>query len=295
MNINRRHLLLGMAAAAAPLPGLAQVQQAVLPLRTPGLDHLDVMVPDVETTTKFYMGLLRTELHAQAFRGGYRYFVLFNPLNERREVGYLAVGDSGGRGSYIGHFCTSVYDWRRDSVAIEQGMRAQFAAAGFGEFPGSAGFGGLYRDPDDIEVQFLPAPDTLVTVAEPSQLVPWHQGLVTPHGVQSVLLRVSNLERALVWYGELYGEPAWTPDRSRTYFEFPASQTRLYLEQARYEYGQQPGIALFGIKVDPFDRAQVSAGVAALGGTVLPVPGNDTLLRIQDPDGNIVQLHPQSA
>src|SRR5690554_90388 len=100
MNINRRSLLWSMAALSAPLPRFALAQDAVLPLRTPGLDHLDVMVPDVEATTKFYMGLFNTELHAQAFRGAYRYFVLLNPLTESREVGYIAVGDSSGRGSY---------------------------------------------------------------------------------------------------------------------------------------------------------------------------------------------------
>lgn len=292
MNFNRRSVLLSMAAAAAPLSSFTLAQDAVLPLRTPGLDHLDVIVPDVEATTKFYMGLFKTELHAQAFRGAFRYFVLLNPLTESREVGYLAVGASAGRGSYIGHFCTSVYDWRRDGEAIMKGMGEQFAAAGFGEFPGSNGFGALFTDPDGIEIQYLPAPDTLVTAAEPSQLVPWHQGLVTPHGVQSVLLRVSNIERALDWYSVLYGTPAWTPDKSRAYFEFPVSQTRLYLEQASYEYGQEPGIALFGIKVEAFDKAAVSKAVEALGGTVLPVPGNNQLLRIRDPDGNVVQLHP---
>lgn len=292
MNFKRRSVLWSMAALAAPLPPFALAQDAVLPLRTPGLDHLDVMVPDVEATSRFYMGLFKTELHAQAFRGGFRYFVLFNPLTESREVGYVAVGDSFGRGSYIGHFCTSVYDWRRDSEAIMQGMAEQFAAGGFGEFPGSTGFGGVFRDPDGTEIQFLPAPDTLVTVAEPSDLVPWHQGMVTPHGVQSMLVRVSNLERALDWYSVLYGAPSWTPDRSRAYFEFEASQTRLYLEQARYEYGQEPGIVLFGIRVEPFDKAKVSEGVIALGGSILPVPENPDLLRIRDIDGNIVQLHP---
>jgi len=292
MNVNRRNVLLGMAAMAAPVSPFALAQGSVLPLRTPGLDHLDVIVPDVEATTRFYMGLFNTELHAQEFRGGYRYFVLLSPLEQDREVGYIAVGASNGRGSYIGHFCTSVYDWRRDGEAIMTELGEQFAAGGFGEFPGSRGFGALFSDPDGIEIQFLPAPDTLVTAANPSQLVPWHQGLVTPHGVQSVLLRVRDLDRALDWYGILYGSHAWTPDRSRAYFEFPDSGTRLYLEQARYEFGQEPGIVLFGIKVDPFDKAAVSAGVEAIGGTILPVPGNDQLLRIQDPDGNIVQLHP---
>jgi catechol 2,3-dioxygenase-like lactoylglutathione lyase family enzyme len=292
MEFNRRQLLLGMAALAAPLSTFTQAQGNLLPVRTPGLDHLDVIVPDVEATTKFYMGLLRTELHAQPFRGGQRYFVLLDPLNERREVGYLAVGDSNGRGSYIGHFCTSVYGWGENMKEISAAMQEQFAAGGFGEFEGITGFGGLFSDPDGIGIQFLPAPDKLVTVADPSQLVPWHQGLVTPHGVQTVLLRVSNLERALAWYGVLYGNHAWTPDRSRAYFEFSESQTRLYLEQASYEYGQTPGIALYGIRVEPFDKAEVSAAVADLGGTVLPMPGNNTILRIRDPDGNIVQLHP---
>ena len=295
MNLPRRSLLWSMAAMAAPLPSFSLAQDAVLPLRTPGLDHLDVMVPDVEATTRFYMGLFKTELHAQPFQGAFRYFVLLNPLNEKREVGYLAVGDSRGRGTYIGHFCTSVYDWRRDSAAVFETMAEQFAAGGFGEFPGSTGFGGLFEDPDGIEIQFLPAPDTLVTAAEPSQLVPWHQGLVTPHGVQSVLLRVSNMERALAWYGMLYGAHAWTPDQSRPYFEFPESQTRLYLEPASYEYGEMPGIVLFGIKVDPFDKAAVSEAVVALGGTILPMEGPADILRIRDPDGNVVQLHPMAA
>ena len=292
MNFTRRSAMLGLAALAAPLPSFTRAQKAVLPLKTPGLDHLDVMVPDVEATTKFYMGLLKTELHAQEFRGGYRYFVLLNPLTASREVGYLAVGTAPGRDSYIGHFCTSVYDWRTDGEAIMTAMSEQFAAAGFGEFPGSNGFGALFTDPDGIEIQYLPAPDTLVTAANPSELVPWHQGLVTPHGVQNVLLRVRDLERALVWYGILYGKHQFTPDMSMAFFEFPESQTRLYLQQARYEFNQEPGIVLWGVKVEPFDKAAVSAAVVAMGGTILAVPGNDALLRIQDPDGNVVQLHP---
>lgn len=292
MEFNRRNVLWGLAALAAPLPQFAFAQDAVLPLRTPGLDHLDVIVPDVEATAKFYMGLFKTELHAQEFRGAQRYFVLLDPLTASREVGYIAVGAANGRETKIGHFCTSIHDWQRDSKAVMEGLTKEFAAAGFGEFPGSKGFGALFDDPDGIEIQFLPAPDTLVTAANPSQLVPWHQGLVTPHGVQSVLLRVRDLEKALAWYGIMYGQHQFTPDKSMAYFEFPESQTRLYLEQARYEFNQLPGIVLFGVKVEAFDKAAVSEAVVALGGTVLPVQGNPNLLRIRDPDGNIVQLHP---
>src|SRR5687767_5703928 len=128
MNLNRRTVIGGVAMMAA-MP-LAFAQQKLLPLDTPGLDHLDVIVPDVEKTARFYMGLLRTTLHAQPFQGGQRYFVLLGPLPEGRAVGYLAVGASRGRGSYIGHFCTSVTKWRENTDAIFGQMKEQFRAAG---------------------------------------------------------------------------------------------------------------------------------------------------------------------
>jgi hypothetical protein len=42
-------------------------------------------------------------------------------------VGYLAIGDSRGRGTYIGHFCTSVAEWRRDNQSIFAAMAEQFS------------------------------------------------------------------------------------------------------------------------------------------------------------------------
>jgi predicted enzyme related to lactoylglutathione lyase len=295
--LKRRDILLGLAALSAPFPNFTYAQDKLLPLHTPGLDHLDVVVPDVEATAKFYMGLFKTELHAQDFRGAKRYFVLLDPLTESREVGYIAVGAANGRETKIGHFCTSIHDFRAEGVsaAILKQLGEQWAAAGFGEFPGSNGFGALFNDPDGIEIQFLPAPDTLVTAATPNELVPWHQGLVTPHGMQTVLLRVRDLERALAWYGVMYGEHQYTPDMSMAYFEFPESQTRLYLEQARYEFNQIPGIVLWGARVEPFDKKAVSDAVVKLGGTILDVPGNTEILRIRDTDGNVVQLHPMQA
>lgn len=287
MNIDRRTMLFGLAALAAPLPRLASAQDDVLPLRTPGIDHLDVMVPDVEATTKFYMGLLNTELHAQEFRGGYRYFVLLRPLTESREVGYLAVGDSSGRGSYIGHFCTSVYDWRRDGEAIMSALGERFAAEGFGEFPGSRGFGALFSDPDGIEIQFLPSPDTLVTAAVPSDLVPAQQGLVTPQRVDHVVLHVSNLQRAVDYYRILYGREN-SREGNRATFTF-TNGSRLVLEGTSYVYGSaQTRIARYGIRVAPFDRAKVTGGIAQLGGTVVnDAPG---ALRLRDVDGIELEL-----
>ncbi len=288
MNLDRRQLVGTLALLGAiPQLSLAQQPQRLLPLDTPGLDHLDVIVPDVEKTARFYMGLLRTTLHAQPFQGGQRYFVLLGPLPENRTVGYLAVGASRGRGTYIGHFCTSVANWRQNSEAIFAQMKEQFRKEGFGEFPGSTGFGGIFNDPDGIEIQFLPSPDTLVTAAVPSDLVPSMQGVVTPERVDSALLKVSDLKKALRYYRTLYGKERRS-DAHSAEFAF-RNGSRLLLEETSYVYGQgKVQIARFGLRVKPFDRAAAAEAIARLGGKVLGDDGK--ALRLKDVDGIELEL-----
>jgi catechol 2,3-dioxygenase-like lactoylglutathione lyase family enzyme len=283
----RREVLALLAASAVAQVAIGQQPASLLPLQTPGLDHLDVIVPDVEKTTRFYMGLFRTTLHAQPFQGGQRYFVLLGALPANRAVGYLAIGDARGRGTYIGHFCTSVSNWQRDSAAVFAAMKEQFRNAGFGEFAGSTGFGGIFNDPDGIEIQFLPSPDTLVTAAVPSSLVPPLQGLVTPLRVDHVVVQVSDLDRAVAYYRILYGREKNRADNTAN-FAF-ANGSRLELVGTRYVYGaSKPRIARFGILVEPFDRATVASGIAALGGTVLLNEGK--VLRLRDADGIEIEL-----
>ena len=287
--LSRRELLALLAASAAvPAVAADPPARALLPVETPGLDHLDVMVPDVEKTTRFYMGLFRTTLHAQPFQGAQRYFVLLGPLPENRAVGYLAIGNSRGRGTYIGHFCTSVANWQRDSATIFAQMKERFRGAGFGEFAGATGVGGIFNDPEGIEVQFLPTPDTLVTAAVPSDLVPGGQGLVTPLKVDHVVVHVADLDGALAFYRLLYGREQ-RRDRQRATFAF-RNGSRLELEKTRYVYGAAKSrIARYGIRVEPFDRAKVEAGIAALGGTVSR--GDDRkALRLTDGDGIELEL-----
>jgi catechol 2,3-dioxygenase-like lactoylglutathione lyase family enzyme len=289
---SRRELLMLLASlsAGASLPAWSEeAPRKLLPVDTPGIDHLDVSVPDVEKSTRFYMGLLRTALHAQPFRGGQRYFVLLGTLPENRAVGYIAVGAASGRPTMIGHFCTSVAEWRRDSEKIFAQMKDTFAAKGFGQFPGGGGFGGTFNDPDGNEVQFLPSPDTLVTAAVPSDLVPWNQGLVTPRRLEYAQVRVSNLDRALDFYRLLYGKES-ARNRKDATFKF-RNGSYLKLVAASYEYGNAKSrIERFGIRVDAFDKAAVAAAVATLGGKV--TGGEGAVLRVQDVDGIEFELVP---
>jgi len=278
--------MLGSAAVFAAEPG-----KSLLPLNTPKLDHLDVMVPNVENTARFYMSVFKTSLHAQPFQGGQRYFVLLGDLPENRQVGYIAVGDSRGRGTYIGHFCTSVFNYRENAAAITQQLTQIYERAGFGDFAsaGRGRVGGIFSDPDGIELQFLPAPDTLVTAAVPSNLVEWHKGLLTPKGVDHALLKVSNMDKALQFYRVLYGKKD-VRDRKTGRVWFPIGDTRLVLEPTKYQFGDKPRIAHFGIKVAPFDRAAVSEQLTKLGAQVLPSEDEPDVLRFKDIDGITVEV-----
>ena len=292
-NINfqlSRRSLLGVLGSVAVLPASSIAQTAsVLPLNTPGVDHLDIIVPDVAASAAFYMQVFNTTLHVQPLGEGVRYFILLGELNEGREVGYVAIGESRGRGTYIGHFCTTVVDWRRDSRAIFAAMGEEIEAAGFGTFPGSTGFGGIFADPDGVEIQFLPAPDTLVTAAVPSDLVPSRRGLVTPIGVDHVHLYVSDLERASAYYTILYGAELRHESNGLVTFDFPTSDTHLVLEEVDYVYGENPGIAHFGIKVAPFDRQVLANSLSGLGAQVL-ASDEAGVFRFKDLDGITVEL-----
>ena len=284
---SRRAFVAGLGASAAGLfaPVRAWAGQAatpLLPIRTPKIDHLDVIVPSVEASARFYMGVFNTTLHAQPFQGGFRYFVLFGDLPANRQVGYLAIGDSRGRGTYIGHFCTSIVDYRRDSAAIMAALTEATDKAGLGKIASGGGVGGIFSDPDGIEIQFLPAPDTLVTAAVPSDLVPSRKGLVTPLGVDHVLLHVADLEKGVRFYRILYGVETLR-DRTTGRAWFQIGDTRLGLQQA--DAGQKPHIAHFGVKVAPFDQQKVTAGLVALGARVIPSPYEPDVVRLTDPDG----------
>lgn len=293
--LSRREFITAVSAAGSiPLFGSINAladgpKKGLLPLNTPKVDHLDVIVPDVAKSARFYMGLFNTKLHAQPFQGGFRYFVLLGELPENRQVGYLAIGDSRGRGTYIGHFCTSVFDYRQNAAAITKEMTEAFAKAGFGTFTSRGGFAGIFSDPDGIEIQLLPAPDTLVTAAVPSDLVEPNKGLVKPRGVDHALLKVSDLKKATEFYRILYGKEAIRQKKPERIW-FQIGDTRLGLEESQYEFGDSPRIEHFCIKVEPFDRTVVAEGLKKLGSEVIDSPDEPDVLRLRDIDGITLEL-----
>jgi catechol 2,3-dioxygenase-like lactoylglutathione lyase family enzyme len=166
-------------------------------LKNLGLEHLDILVPDTAASAKVYMKIFKTKLHQQPFQGGVRYFILLGDLPQNRQVGYIAVGAQGARPTSIGHYCALAERYDRAGVA------AALQAAGFSA--GSGGAFGMLPDPDGLELQLFQPPAGLVAAAVPSDLPVETNGLVTPRGLDHVLLFVADIEKSLPYYRLMYG------------------------------------------------------------------------------------------
>lgn len=280
---SRRRFLAGVGAVScAPLvAGSVWAQATALPLKNLGLEHLDILVPDTAVSARFYKQVFDTVLHEQPFRGSIRYFILLGDLSADRQVGYIAIGAAGDRPVQIGHYCALAESYDREGVA------SALEAAGY---PVPAGGFGMIPDVDGIELQLFTLPAGLVTAAVPSDLPVASNGLVRPLGMDHVLLQVADMDRSLAYYRFMYGRGLETVDpqnRDRIWIELE-SNTRIGLEAA--PAGVAPRISRFGIKVAPFDRATVVAGLGEIGAEVLSDPAGPGRVRFRDNYGITLEL-----
>lgn len=266
------------AAAVAPF---RQSSAPPLPLKNLGLEHLDIVVPDTAASAKFYMRVFRTKLHQQPFQGSIRYFILLGDLPSNRQVGYVAIGAAGNRRPSIGHYCSLAERYDRNAMAKE------IEAAGYKTAQG--GFG-MWPDPDGLELQLFQPPAGLVTAAVPSDLPVETNGLVTPLGVDHVMLNVKDIDASLPYYRLVYGPDAIGTRQSnpeRLWINLK-NDTRIGLQKA--PAGTSPRIEHYCIKVRPFDREAVTAGLRKSGVEVMPAPDERDVLRFLDDNKIVVEL-----
>jgi len=269
-----------LAVAALSVLVSAQAPPKALPLENLGLEHLDIVVPDTAASARFYARLFKSPLHQQPVRDTLRYFIVLGDLPSDRQVGYIAIGAAGDRTPSIGHYCVlaKVYD--------RAGMASTLQAAGFGV--AAAGPTGMWPDPDRLELQLFQPPAGLVTAAVPSPLPAERDGLLTPRGVDHVMLRVSSLEKSLPYYRLVYGGTVERPRdaNGRVWLQLDRN-TRIGLEAAA---GQAPTIAHYAIKVAPFDRAALEARLRELQARILPSTDEPDVVRFADNNGIIVEV-----
>jgi hypothetical protein len=285
---SRRAFIAGIGAACIPtMDSWARGQSPAapaLPLKNLGLEHLDILVPDTAASAQVYMRIFKTKLHQQNLQGGIRYFILLGELPQNRQVGYVAIGAAGTRPVSIGHYCALAERYDRAGVARE------LQAAGFSA--GQGGGFGMLPDPDGLELQLFQLPAGLVAAAVPSTLPVESNGLVTPLGVDHVLLHVTDIEKSLPYYHLVYGANIKSTRQTspeRLWFQLEAN-TRIGLQKT--PAGQKPRIDHYCIKVAPFDRDKVTAGIRGIGLKVVPSPDEPEVLRFVDNYEITVELKP---
>jgi hypothetical protein len=281
----RRSFIAGMGGALFASAVSAQAQSAAapaLPLKNLGLEHLDIVVPDTAVSAKFYMQVFRTKLHQQPFQGNIRYFILLGDLPANRQVGYIAIGAGGGsRPTSIGHYCSLAERYDRNAMAKEM------EAAGYKSAQGSFG---MWPDPDGLELQLFQPPAGLVTAAVPSDLPVETNGLVTPLGLDHVVLNVRGIDASLPYYHFVYGKEvdgAREHNPERLWLNLK-NDTRIGLQPTAA--GQAPRIEHFCIRVRPFDKAAVTAGLKKIGAEALPSPDEPGILRFLDNNRIMLEL-----
>ena len=144
-------------------------------------------------------------------------------------------------------------------------------------------------DPDTLELQLFQPPAGLVTAAAPSPPEVQRDGLLTPRGVDHVMLRVTSLDKSLPYYRLVYGNAVERPrDKNGRVWLQLAGNTRLGLEEATQ--GQMPTIAHYTITVAPFDRGAFEKRLQELNARVLPAPDEPDVVRFADNNGIVVEV-----
>ncbi|HEY4031210.1 MAG TPA: hypothetical protein VGM25_12750 [Caulobacteraceae bacterium] len=297
---SRRELILGAGAAVAAWPLSAAMAQdaaapgaagpgarpagppptpeqiaAQLPLKTTGLEHVSIWVPDVAAAGDFYGKVFNPSLHKEK-APPLRLYVPLSLKEPKPPLSYIAIGAANDRPVQIDHYCALVEAYNPAAMAARL---KQEGVESVGRF-------GMYPDGDKLQLQMLGLPGGLAATTEPAGKVSDAAPIFEPVGLDNVILQVSDLDRSVAWYRKFFSGPV-TRSGERVWIE--VSGTRLGLEKAAA--GGKPAISSFCVKARPFDRAAVTRKLQALGGQVLTAAKADgDVLRFRSPMGLVVDV-----
>jgi len=261
--------------------GAAAATGPQLPLRTTGLEHFGMVVPDVAKAGRFYGPIFNPELHKENSEP-LRYYVSMG-------IGYIALGINRQEGSpsRIDHFCALVDGY--NAQAFRQELEAQGVTV-------SGGGAGMIGDADGIQLQLLGIPGGLARTTVPAGRITDKSALVRPMGLDHIMLSVTDLEKSVKYYRLLFGEE-WSRTTGPDRVWFQVGGTRLGIQTVKA--GESPKVDHFCVSIAGYDPATVTAGLKELGAEILPATDESQdrtrfrdldLLRFKDPNGIVVEL-----
>ena len=277
-DLSRRAVLGGLGASAAPLAlGCAQTETDAAsapdawPFHVTQLEHMGTVVPDVRASTEFYSRLFNPAIMTEERPEPLRLYVDLTP-------GYLAFGSRGDPEiAFFDHFCLLIEDWDRD------GVQAALESDGFAPNPAFM----LVEDPDAIGVQYYSHPGGWFPTVIPAAPLVDGPPILSPHGLDHVVLTVSDLDASIAYYRRYLGARDAAEDADLVWFDL--DDTRLGLRRATD--GAAPGIDHISVRVAPFDLVMLAQRLTAMGARVAPVGAQgDDVLRFVDPWGLRVEV-----
>lgn len=241
----------------------ASAQHPLLPLRTTGLDHLSITVPDPQQAATFYGKIFDPQVFHERM-GVQRYYV-------RLGQAYLAFGPQPNVTPWIDHIAAAVIDFVEADFGKPE-VKAQITAAGLAAPPGVLP---MLSDPDNLRLQLVNATHGLFDTLMPGGRVTTEPAALTPVGLDHIMVSVSDVEKSAAHYRKLFGpEAAREAQGKRVWFRL--ADTRLGLEAAAP--GQKPGFSHFCVKAAGFNRAAATKRLQKLGIPVKTGSEKGTLL-----------------
>lgn len=250
--IDRRQWLTRVAtlAAGSLLATRGSAQQRLLPLRTSGLDHLSITVPDSQQAATFYGRIFDPQIFHER-TGVQRYYV-------RLGAAYIAFGPKADVTPYIDHIAAGVLDFVEADFGNPD-VKAEITAAGLAAPPGVLA---MLPDPDRLPLQLVNSTHGLFDTIMPGGRVRPGPAALTPIGLDHIMLSVSDVDKSAAHYRKVFGAvESREGNPQRVWFKL--DDTRLGLEAA--PVGQKPSFSHFCVKVAGFDPAVATARLQALG------------------------------
>jgi catechol 2,3-dioxygenase-like lactoylglutathione lyase family enzyme len=263
--ITRRDALLVLGAATLPH---ARAEEGLL--RVTRVDHVGLMVGDIDKAMLFYRRLFGNEVLKDS-RTPRRYLRL-GPC-------YMAIAPAAaGEAKRVDHFAVGIEHF--DAASMQRTLEK----AGLKVRESNVGL--FVVDPDGTSLQIWADQSWKQLSNAAPEAGPKQETLFHPLGMHHVAIQVSDMARSTAFYRKLFGEPApGQGDPPQPTFQ--AGETRILL------YNPAPNkpakIDHFSVLVDNFDAASALKVVKSLGANA-ELSKQGTLNEFFDPDGIRLQV-----